>query len=107
MGPVGLSELGNGVAARTRYAMQQLGQVECITVPFADSPHWREFIIRIEKSDTTVGDLSRNLLERGIYGPVDMTEHMNAGQVGLVCVTEQHTQDDIDNFVNEVRSILR
>jgi glycine dehydrogenase subunit 1 len=107
MGPVGLSELGTGVAARTRYAMQQLGQIEYVTVPFADSPHWREFIIRIDKPDVTVGDLSRNLLERGIYGPVDMTEHMNAGQVGLVCVTEQHTQDDIDHFVNEVRSILR
>lgn len=107
MGPVGLSELGAGVAARTRYAMQQIGQVESVTVPFAESPHWREFIIRIEKSDITINGLARSLLERGIYGPVDMTQHMNAGQVGLVCVTEQHTQDDIDHFVSEVRSILR
>src|SRR5690606_35409217 len=103
----GLSELGAGVAARTRYAMQQIGQVESVTVPFAESPHWREFIIRIEKSDITINGLARSLLERGIYGPVDMTQHMNAGQVGLVCVTEQHTQDDIDHLVSEVRSILR
>lgn len=107
MGPAGMSDLGTAVAARTRYAMAQLSQVDGITVPFADSPHWREFLIRIDDAACSIAELNRKLMERGIYGPADMTGQTNAGHVGLVCVTEQHTQQDIDNFVNEVRSILR
>lgn len=58
MGPCGMRDLGYSVAARTRYAIQQLGMLPGVSIPFADTPHWREFLIRLDDPHRTIRELS-------------------------------------------------
>ena len=106
MGPAGMRELGQTVAARTRYAISRLSAVPGLRLPFAGSAHWREFLVRLD-GDLDVAAVNERLLDRGILGMVDVTGHWDlGGPAGLICVTEKHDQADIDRLVTELEGIL-
>lgn len=107
MGPTGMQRLGSAIAARTCYAMEQLEAIDGVTIPFSGSPHWREFVMRLSSDTVSVRQLNRELLDIGIQGPLDITNVQTGDQLALVCVTEQHSQEDIDEFVGQVRRILK
>ncbi len=108
MGPRGMQELGETMMARTRYAIQRLQEVPGVVVPFAARHHVKEFVVDLGATGRTVAAVSRALVERGIFLGKDLsTEHPALGQAVLVCVTEVHTQADIDRLVGELQEVLR
>ena len=44
MGPQGMTELGEGLMARTRYAIDALGAIPGVTIPFRKRHHIKEFV---------------------------------------------------------------
>jgi len=108
MGPQGMRELGETMMARTRYAMERLAAIPGVQVPFAGQHHVKEFVIDLSDTGCTVADVSRALLERGIFLGADLSgEHPALGRAALVCVTEVHAQDDIDRLAGELAEVLR
>jgi glycine dehydrogenase subunit 1 len=107
MGPQGMTELGEGMMARTRYAMQRLGAIEGVSLPFGGSHHVKEFVVSLDATGRTVAEVNAGLLERGIFGGADLSGAFpGLGQSLLVCVTEVHTAADIDRFAVALGEVL-
>ena len=108
LGPQGMVELGEGIMARTRYAMAQLDRIEGIEAPVFHAPHFQEFVVAFDGTGKTVAEINRGLLARGIFGGKDLSaEFPGLGQSSLYCVTEVHTQHDIDRLAGALREVIQ
>jgi glycine dehydrogenase subunit 1 len=108
LGPQGMVELGEGIMARTRYAMAQLDRIKGVAAPAFHTPHFREFVVRFDGTGRTVAEINAALLERGIFGGKNLSaEFPELGQSALYCVTEVHTQADIDRLAAAVREVVQ
>jgi glycine dehydrogenase subunit 1 len=108
MGPQGMCDLGTTMMARTRYAMTRLGSIPGIRIPFASTPHAKEFVLDVSPSGRSVSSLSAALRERGIFMGIDLTqEQPGLGEAVLVAVTEVVTQDDIDRLADACAEVLQ
>ncbi len=108
MGPQGMTELGERMMARTRYAMERLAELPGVSVPFAASHHIKEFVVDFEGTGHTVADINASLLRLGIFGGRDLsTEAGQSGQRALYAVTEIRSQSDIDRLVEAVGEAIR
>jgi glycine dehydrogenase subunit 1 len=107
LGPEGLAELGHGILERARYAAQRLGELPGVRAPALNAPLFKEFVVDFGETGRTVAEVNRALRERGIFGGLDLSEQYPAlGQSALFCVTEVHTQGDIDRLVDEFAEVL-
>ncbi len=107
MGPQGMRELGETMMARTRYAMTRLAEVPGVRIPFAGQHHVKEFVVDLAATGRTVAAVSTALRARGIFCGADLSrEQPWLGQSALVCVTEIHTQADIDRLAAALAEVL-
>ena len=108
MGPKGMVEIGEGIMARARYAMNKLAALPGVKIPFAQSHHFKEFVVNFDHTGQTVAAINQALLGRGIFGGKDLSrEFPELGQSALYCVTEVHTQADIDRLAGELQEVVK
>ncbi len=107
MGPDGMRELGEGLAARTAYLKRRLAAVPGVRVPVVGRAHIREIVVRFD-GDRTVADVNTGLLERGIFGGRDLSaDWPRLGQSALYAITEGHGQREIDRLADALTAVLR
>jgi glycine dehydrogenase subunit 1 len=107
MGPQGMVEIGQGIMTRARYAMRQLDQIPGVQAPVFGAPHFQEFVVNLDGTGQTVAEVNRALLARGILGGKDLSQEFPAlGQSALYCVTEVHTQADIDRLADTLKEVV-
>jgi len=107
MGPQGMAELGEGIMARARYAMQQLDRIAGVRAPGFGGPHFGEFVVDFQGTGRTVAEINRALLAKGIFGGADLSgEFPELGQSALYSVTEVHSQADIDRLAAVLREVV-
>jgi glycine dehydrogenase subunit 1 len=107
MGPQGMVEIGEGIMARSRYAMLEIGRLKGVQAPVFQSPHFKEFVVNFDGTGKTVTEVNRALLARGVFGGKDLTnEFPELGHSALYCVTEVHTRDDMDRLVRALREVV-
>jgi glycine dehydrogenase subunit 1 len=108
LGPQGMFELGEGIMARARYAMLQLAQIPNLRVPVFRAPHFGEFVVDFNGTGRTVAEINLALRARGIFGGADLSrEFPDLGQSALYCVTEVHSQADIDWLAAALVEVVR
>jgi len=108
MGPQGMQEIGLGIMQRARYAMQKIAAIPNARVQFMDTPHFKEFVVDFNKTGKTVANINKALHERGIFGGSDLSAAFpDLGQCALYCVTETHTQADIDRLVSALYEVVK
>ncbi|WP_348789473.1 aminomethyl-transferring glycine dehydrogenase subunit GcvPA [Leifsonia sp. NPDC080035] len=101
MGPQGMAELGETLLARTAYAQHALTALPGVTV--ADSAvHLREFVLDLRDAALTAPELVDILRVRGFEPGLALDEARL-----LVCVTEQNTQNDIDDLAAAFGAALK
>jgi glycine dehydrogenase subunit 1 len=65
-----------------------------------------EFTVDFNRTDKKVSEINRALLNLGIQGGLDLSTHFpELGQTALYCVTEVHSQNEIDTLANGLRKI--
>jgi glycine dehydrogenase subunit 1 len=107
MGPQGMVEIGEGIMARARYAMMQLNRLEGVTAPIYRSPHFQEFAVNLDGTGQTVAEINQALLAEGILGGKDLSLEFPAlGQSALYCVTEAHSQEEIDRLAATLKEVV-
>ncbi len=107
MGPQGMAELGEGVMARARYAALRLNEIRGVRAPAFRAPHFREFVVNFDATGRPVAEINRDLLAQDIFGGHDLSrEFPELGQSALYCVTEIHTQADIDRLAEALKEIV-
>ena len=105
MGPQGMREIGETILQRAHYAARQIDAVPGVSVPRACGI-FKEFVVSFDGAGKSVAEVNEALLERGIFGGIDLSGHFpELGQAALYCVTEIHTQEDIDRLVNALKEV--
>jgi glycine dehydrogenase subunit 1 len=108
MGPQGMVEVGEGIMARSRYAMLEIDKIQGIKAPVFQSPHFKEFVVNFDGTGKTVAEINKALLARGMFGGKDLTkEFPELGNSALYCVTEVHTKDDMDRLVHALKEVVK
>ena len=98
LGPSGLKELGETIMAKSNYAMKRLAEIRGVETPIFNDPHFKEFTVRYLKG--SVHEIHQYLLKNNVHGGKDVSgEFSQLGKVALYCVTEIHSQEDIDKLV--------
>ncbi|MEE4277634.1 MAG: aminomethyl-transferring glycine dehydrogenase subunit GcvPA [Halieaceae bacterium] len=105
MGPQGMREIGELILQRAHYAAAKLSAVSGVRVP-RPRGFFKEFVVNFDDTGKPVAEINDALRERGIYGGIDLSRRFpELGQSALYCVTEIHTQADIDRLVDAVKEV--
>lgn len=106
VGPEGLAELGRLILARSHYASARLAEIEGIRVVFPNG-FFKEFVLDFGATGRSVAEINAALRAKGIFGGGDLSRDFPAlGQSSLYCVTEVHTQADIDRLADALVEVL-
>ena len=98
MGPEGFREIGELIIQRAHYAARRLAEIDGVRIRFP-AGFFKEFVVDFGGTGRSVKDINKALLARGIFGGKDLSADFPAlGQSALYCVTEIHTQADIDRL---------
>ncbi|MFV2043303.1 MAG: aminomethyl-transferring glycine dehydrogenase subunit GcvPA [Anaerolineales bacterium] len=107
MGPQGMVEIGAGIMARSQYAMLELDSISGVKAPVFQSPHFKEFVVNFDDTGKSVAETNKALLGEGIFGGLDLSARFpELGQSALYCVTEVHTQADIDTLAKALQEVV-
>ncbi len=105
LGPSGFSELGELILMRSNYAAAKISEVSGLAVRWPG--FFKEFVVDFNRSGKTVSEVNAGLRTRGIFGGDDLSSsHPQLGQSALYCVTEVHTQADIDRLTTALAEVL-
>ncbi len=107
MGPTGMYELGESIMARSQYAMQQLDAIPGVRAPLFNSVHFKEFVVNYDGTGKSAAQINKALLEKHIFGGKDLSkEFPELGQSAMYCITEVHTQADIDTLTKALKEVV-
>lgn len=106
LGPQGFADLGELILQRCHYAKRRLAEIDGVSIRY---PHaFKELVVDFTGTGKTVAEINAALLERGIFGGVDLSsDRPELGQSALYCVTEVHAQEDVDRLVNALQEVVR
>ena len=109
MGPQGMSELGQAIAAKANYTIERLNRIEGIQAPVLNGGHFKEFVVNLDGISLTVSAVNKILYRKyGIVGGKDLSgEYPQFGQSALFCVTEAHSLDDIERLIAALTDIAK
>ena len=106
MGPQGFAELGELILQRSHYAARRIDALPGVSVRWGG--FFKELVVDFGASGRTVAEVNAALRERGIFGGGDLSaSHPELGQSALYCVTEVHSQADIDRLVDALAEVTR
>lgn len=105
MGPQGMFELGEGIMQRVAYAKKQLSGIKGVKLQFQGN-NFKEFVVNFDGTGKTVGVINEELKAAGIFGGHDLSPCFpQLGQSALYCITEIHSQEDIEQLISALRRI--
>lgn len=106
MGPQGMADLGQTILQKSQYAIERLNTIKNVVGSRFKSVGFKEFVVDFTGTGKSVADINEALLSRGIFGGKDLSMDFPAlGQSALYCVTEIHSQEDIDCLVSALAEI--
>ena len=108
MGPQGMVEIGEGIMQKCRYAMKKISGIPGLKVTFGDTPHFTEFVVNFDDTGKTAAVVNQALLKWDIFGGKDLsTEFPVLGQSSLFCVSEVHSQADLDCLTAALKEVVK
>lgn len=106
MGPKGMEEIGQTIMQKSQYAAKKLAAIPGVTIKFS-GPFFKEFVVDFSKTDKSVAEVNKVLLAANIFGGYDLSKKFDKlTGCALFCVTEIHTQSDIDRMVDQIAASL-
>jgi glycine dehydrogenase subunit 1 len=107
LGPQGMRDLGEAIMQKSHYAMQLLSRIKGVRAPHFAAPHFKEFVVSFADTGKSVSEINRALLDRGIFGGHDLSAAFpELGPSALYCVTEVHTQAQIERLATALEEVL-
>jgi glycine dehydrogenase subunit 1 len=105
LGPAGFRELGELIIQRAHYAASLVDALPGIRVP-ARQGFFKEFVVNFDDTGKTVADINKSLLKHSIHGGLDLSRAFpELGQSALYCVTELHSQADLQALANALGEV--
>jgi len=106
LGPHGIRDLAKSIMQRSHYAMKRLSKLPGVVVPCFDAVHYQEFTVSFRETGKSVREVNELLLKKGIQGGKDVSQEFPLlADTALYCVTEVHTQEDLDRLVTATEEV--
>ena len=107
LGPEGFRELGELIIQRAHYCAEILDGIDGVRVsPMAG--FFKEFVVNFDDTGKSVSEINKSLLSRDIFGGLDLSEPFpELRQSALFCVTELHTESDLNRLAATLREICK
>jgi glycine dehydrogenase subunit 1 len=106
LGPSGIHQVGETIALKANYAAKQLDAIKGVRAPAIGKFIWKEFVVSYENG-ITAQQVHEGLLQAGLQGGKILTDDFpDLGESMLFCVTEIHTQQDIDKLVQTIQDVV-
>ena len=107
LGPKGLSQLFQTIMTKTNYAVKRLQDIPGASIPRFSGLHYQEFVMTF-KGRRPLSKIDQDLLSAGIHGGKSLVRDFpELGQSSLVCVSEMHSTESLDQFAATVRKFAR
>ncbi|MFX1562698.1 MAG: aminomethyl-transferring glycine dehydrogenase subunit GcvPA [Promethearchaeota archaeon] len=113
LGPSGLNQLGEQILQLRHYAESQLADIDGVRAPRFTAPHFKEFVLSLEsgegstKTTFKIQDVLKRVQKQLVLGGIPLNRNFpKLGESALVCVTEVHTKEDIDQLVAALQHSL-
>lgn len=104
MGPEGLRRVAAVSHERAREMAQQISSIPGVELVFA-GPYFHEIVARFHKPAESI---LHELAFRGIQGGFDLKKaYPELGDALLICTTETKSSDDIKEFAQQLRDVLK
>ncbi|MBD3192659.1 MAG: aminomethyl-transferring glycine dehydrogenase subunit GcvPA [Candidatus Heimdallarchaeota archaeon] len=104
LGPEGLKGTAEYCLSAARYLAMKINELTHFEAPALSGTHFKEFTIRLTQGK--MKDVENMLIERGFIGGFSLVKsHPELGEATVVCVTEMHSMEDIDNFLSALEEI--
>ncbi len=105
LGKNGVQELSKHILAKTKYAIGRFSAISAVEAPLFNAPHFKEFTLGLKHR--RADGVLRELLNHQICGGKSLApEFPELGESVLACVTELHSKQQIDNYVETLDKIL-
>lgn len=102
MGKTGMRQVAELCLQKSHYAAEKIAALPGFSLPYS-APFFKEFVVKTPKHAEAINEA---LFDRGIIGGFPLTDALpELGNSMLVCVTEQRTREEIDEFVDALREI--
>lgn len=106
LGRSGFRQLGETVVSNSHYAARRLSKIRGAKSPLFSGAYFKEFAVEYPRG--TADAVQRKLIKRGILAGHPLTKEFGLGsRVGLFCVTEVHSSEDIERLAVALGSALR
>jgi glycine dehydrogenase subunit 1 len=103
MGKKGLRETARQNVHKSRYALKKLTKIKGVKLKFT-GPAFNEFVLEF---DHAWKDIERNLHDSGLIGGLELSRfYPELKNCVLVCVTENHSKDEIDRLAETVETAV-
>jgi glycine dehydrogenase subunit 1 len=107
LGPQGLRKLAQTIMENSHFAMKRLSEIKNIEAPAIDAVHFKEFTVRFRESKPTVSEINKKLLGLEIIVGKPLTNDFpELGNSALYCVTEVHTEEDIERLASSIKGVM-
>jgi len=107
LGPKGIQELDQHILQKSQYAMKQLEKIKGVKIRF-QSIHFKEFVVDFTETGKTAQAINQELLKKGIFGGKILEDDFpKLKNCATFCVTEVHTQKNIDTLVEAIKTIIQ
>ena len=101
LGKRGFVELSQGLADRGHYLAGRLGEIDGVSAPLYQ-PFFSDFVV--DFGNITHDVLEKECIERGFVPGIKFSDE---GCKRLIAVSDLHSKEDLDNFVNVVKEVLQ
>ncbi|MHA1607857.1 MAG: aminomethyl-transferring glycine dehydrogenase subunit GcvPA [Candidatus Freyarchaeota archaeon] len=103
MGPKGIEQVAKVCMANARYLMKKIDAINGFKAPIFSAPHFKEFTVRTDFPSTEV---HKTLINSGVHGGKMLKDEFpELGEAFLFCVTEVHTEEDVEALIKALSSI--
>lgn len=107
LGPTGIQTIGETVTLNSHYAARRLNALSGVKAPAIGKYFWKEFVVQFNNG-TAAKQVHDGLLKQGIQGgKVLSDEFPTLGESMLFCVTEIHSQKEIDALVAAIDEVVK
>jgi glycine dehydrogenase subunit 1 len=106
LGPEGFREIGELILTQSHSAAKRLGRIRGVAIRPAKG-FFKEFLVDFSGTGKTVSAINKKLRKQGIFGGKDLSRELpQLGQSALYCVTEIHSNDDIDRLAAAIEQAV-
>jgi glycine dehydrogenase subunit 1 len=107
LGPIGLREHGERLAARAAHLKLRLDGIPGIRVAWPKLAHLREMVVCFEDDGPPIPVINARLREHGIHGGLDLSSHWPwLGRAALYAVNDTIGVTEIDRLADVLEGIL-